>query len=100
MFWNLADRANTLKRRSEIIIAVLQFKKISKIIIFLQTAEVGLDGDGEAHLIALACSKSPEGTSRWTLRLLSNRMVALEYVDNLSYETVRQVLKKTNLSLG
>ena len=59
-----------------------------------------LDGDGEAHLIALACSKSPEGTSRWTLRLLAYRMVALEYVDNLSYETVRQVLKKTNLSLG
>jgi transposase len=59
-----------------------------------------LDGDGEAHLIALACSKSPEGTSRWTLRLLSNRMVALEYVDNISYETVRQALKKTNLSLG
>ena len=59
-----------------------------------------LDGDGEAHLIALACSKSPEGTSRWTLRLLSNRMVALEYVDTISYETVRQALKKTNLSLG
>jgi transposase len=59
-----------------------------------------LDGDGEAHLIALACSKSPQGTSRWTLRLLADRMVALEYVDNLSYETVRQVLKKTNLSLG
>jgi transposase len=59
-----------------------------------------LDGDGEAHLIALACSKSPEGTSRWTLRLLADRMVALEYVDSLSYETVRQVLKKTNLNLG
>ena len=59
-----------------------------------------LDGDGEAHLIALACGQSPEGTSRWTLRLLADRMVALEYVDNLSYETVRQVLKKTNLSLG
>ena len=59
-----------------------------------------LDGDGEARLIALACSKSPEGTSRWTLRLLSDRMVALEYADNLSHETVRQVLKKTNLSLG
>jgi transposase len=59
-----------------------------------------LDGDGEAHLIALVCSKSPEGTSRWTLRLLADRMVALEYVDHLSHETVRQVLKKTNLSLG
>jgi transposase len=59
-----------------------------------------LDGDGEAHLIALACSQSPEGTSRWTLRLLAGRMVALEYVDHLSHETVRQVLKKTNLSPG
>lgn len=59
-----------------------------------------LDGDGEAHLIALACSKAPEGRSRWTLRLLADRMVALEQVDHLSYETVRDVLKKTNLSLG
>lgn len=59
-----------------------------------------LDGDGEAHLIALACSDSPEGSARWTLRLLADRMVALEYVDELSYQTVRRVLKKTNLSPG
>jgi len=59
-----------------------------------------LDGDGEAHLIALACSQAPEGHSRWTLRLLAERMVALEHVDGLSYQTVRRVLKKTNLSLG
>jgi transposase len=59
-----------------------------------------LDGDGEAHLIALTCSQAPEGRSRWTLRLLADRMVALEQVDRLSYETVREVLKKTNLSLG
>ena len=59
-----------------------------------------LDGDGEAHLIALACSQAPEGRSRWTLRLLADRMVQLEQVDHLSHETVRQVLKKTNLSLG
>ena len=59
-----------------------------------------LDGDGEAHLIALACSKAPEGHSRWTLRLLADRMVQLEQVESLSYETVREVLKKTNLSLG
>jgi transposase len=59
-----------------------------------------LDGDGEAHLIALACCKAPEGHSRWTLRLLADRMVQLEQVDCLSYETVREVLKKTNLSLG
>jgi transposase len=59
-----------------------------------------LDGDGEAHLIALACGQAPEGRSRWTLRLLADRMVQLELVDHLSYETVRDVLKKTNLSLG
>ena len=59
-----------------------------------------LDGDAEAHLIALACSKSPQGSSRWTLRLLANRMVALEYVESVSYQTVRRTLKKTNLSLG
>jgi transposase len=59
-----------------------------------------LDGDGEAHLIALACSESPEGSARWTLRLLADRMVTLEYIDELSYQTVRRVLKKTNLSLG
>lgn len=53
-----------------------------------------LDGEQEAHLVALACSEAPEGHARWTLRLLAERMVALEYVDSLSYETVRQVLKK------
>lgn len=59
-----------------------------------------LDGDGEAHLIALACSQAPEGRNRWTLRLLADRMVQLKLVDHLSHETVRDVLKKTNLSLG
>jgi transposase len=59
-----------------------------------------LDGDGEAHLIALACQKPPEGRARWTLRLLADRMVQLEYVEQVSYQTVRRTLKKTNLSLG
>jgi len=59
-----------------------------------------LDGDGEAHLIALACSEAPQGRARWTLRLLADRMVALEYVESVSYQTVRRVLKKTNLSPG
>jgi len=59
-----------------------------------------LDGDGEAHLVALACQKPPEGRSRWTLRLLADRMVALEYVEQVSYQTVRRTLKKTNLNLG
>ena len=55
-----------------------------------------LDGDAEAHLIALACSEAPPGRARWTLRLLADRMVALEYVDTVSYETVRGTLKKTS----
>ncbi len=59
-----------------------------------------LDGDGEAHLVALACQEPPEGRSRWTLRLLADRMVELEYVDQLSYQTVRRTLKKTNSSRG
>lgn len=53
-----------------------------------------LDGEQEAHLVALACSEPPEGHARWTLRLLAEHMVTLEYVDSVSYETVRQVLKK------
>ena len=59
-----------------------------------------LDGDGEAHLVALACQEPPEGRSRWTLRLLADRMVQLEYVEHLSKDTVARVLKKTNSSLG
>lgn len=59
-----------------------------------------LDGDGEAHLVALACQKPPEGRSRWTLKLLADRMVQLEYVDQISYQTVRRTLKKTRSSPG
>jgi transposase len=59
-----------------------------------------LDGEQEAHLIAIACSQPPEGQARWTLRLLADRMVQLDYVDSISHETVRQVLKKTNSNLG
>ena len=59
-----------------------------------------LDGNGEAHLIAVVCNQSPEGYQRWTLRLLADRMIQLEYVDSISHETVRQTLKKTNLNLG
>jgi len=59
-----------------------------------------LDGDGEAHLVALACQKPPDGRSRWTLQLLADRMVQLEYVEEISYQTVRRTLKKTNSSLG
>jgi transposase len=59
-----------------------------------------LDGDSEAHLIALACGQPPPGHQRWTLRLLADRLVALDYVDTISHETVRQTLKKTSLSRG
>jgi len=59
-----------------------------------------LDGEAEARLIALACGDPPEGRSRWSLRLLADRVVALGIVEDVSYEAVRRTLKKTNLSLG
>lgn len=59
-----------------------------------------LDGEGEAHLVALACQKPPDGRGRWTLQLLADRMVELEYVDQISYQTVRRTLKKTRSNLG
>ena len=55
------------------------------------------DGDVEAHLVALSCGPPPEGFSRWSLRLLADRAVELNYVDSISYETVRRVLKKNEL---
>jgi transposase len=61
-----------------------------------------LDGAAEAHLTTLVCGEAPEGRSRWTLRLLADRLVQLEQieVESVSYETIRRVLKKTNLNLG
>jgi len=59
-----------------------------------------LDGVQEAHLVALACSPAPKGRARWSLRLLADKLVELEVVDDVSYETVRQTLKKTNSSHG
>lgn len=53
-----------------------------------------LDGVEEAHLIALACKAPPEGRNRWTLRLLADKYVQLGYVEELSHETVRRLLKK------
>jgi putative transposase len=57
-------------------------------------------GDIEAKLITLACSDAPAGRSRWTLRLLADKMVELNYIDTISNVTVYQRLKKTNLNLG
>ena len=59
-----------------------------------------LDGEQEAHLVALSCSEPPEGYSRWTLKLLAKEMVALEYVGSVCPETVRKVLKKRHKTLA
>ena len=66
----------------------------------LRRREKRLDGEGEAHLIALACGEPPEGRASWTLRLLAERLVQCEIVESISTETVRQSLKKTNSSPG
>lgn len=59
-----------------------------------------LDGAQEARLIAVACSQPPAGQAHWSLRLLADRLVELEVVDAVSYQTIRRVLKKTNSSPG
>ena len=59
-----------------------------------------IDGEKEAYLIAIACSESPTGKSSWTLQMLADKMVELNYDEQVSTETVRQSLKKTNLNLG
>jgi len=70
--------------------AVLKRQKYSQ-----KVSRKRLDGDAEAHLIALSCSGPPKGRSDWSLRLLADKMVELGYVESVSYETVRQTLKKT-----
>ena len=59
-----------------------------------------IDGDVEAHLVALSCSEPPPGRARWTLRLLADRIVELGYVQTISHEAVRQTFKKTKLNRG
>ena len=58
------------------------------------------DGDFEAHLVALSCSDPPEGFARWSLRLLADKVVALDYIDSISHETIRRVLKKMKSNRG
>jgi hypothetical protein len=70
--------------------ACLERKPLSK------TKEKKADGEVEAHLIALSCSKPPKGYSRWSLRMLADKMAELKYVEDISHETVRRVLKKTS----
>jgi len=55
-----------------------------------------IDGEAEAQLVAIACSKPPEGRKSWTLKLLTDQLVSLEIVDSVSLETVRKTLKKTS----
>lgn len=62
--------------------------------------EVKADGDMEAKLVTLCCSEPPKGFSKWSLRLLADKMVELNYVERISHVTVRTVLKKMNLSPG
>jgi hypothetical protein len=59
-----------------------------------------LDGEQEARLVALTCSAPPQGHQRWTLRLLADRLVELQVVESVSYETVRQALQQTGASRG
>ena len=62
--------------------------------------ETKSDGDVEAKLVALCCSEPPKGYAKWSLRLLADKMVELQYVESISHVTVRSVLKKTSLSPG
>jgi transposase len=58
------------------------------------------DGEFEAHLIALSCSEPPDGFARWSLRLLADKVVELNYIDSISHETVRRILKKRNQTMA
>ncbi len=62
--------------------------------------DIKIDGDVEAKLVQLCCSEPPSGFAKWSLRLLADKMVELQYVDSISYVSVGNVLKKMNLSLG
>lgn len=62
--------------------------------------EIKIDGEVEAKLVALCCSEPPKGFAKWSLRLLADKMVELNYVDSISHVSVGNVLKKMNLSLG
>ena len=64
------------------------------------SAPLKMDGEKEAYLIALACTEAPEGRACWTVRLLADKFVELGYIDGVSYETVRRVLKKRNQTLA
>ena len=104
--WTVADTAEAmgvttrtiehLKKRfvEEGLDAALERKKREK-----SPREVIFDGAFEARLIALACSETPEGRSRWTVRLLAEKAVELNLAPRVSHMTVQRILKKTNLNL-
>lgn len=73
---------------------VLDRKKTSRVY------DIKIDGDVEAKLVKLCCSDPPEGYAKWSLRLLADKMVEFNYVESISYVSVGNILKKTNLSLG
>ncbi|GHT74433.1 hypothetical protein AGMMS50262_07380 [Bacteroidia bacterium] len=62
--------------------------------------EKKIDGDMEAKIISIACSEPPKGFAKWSLRLLADKMVELQYIDSISYVSIGNVLKKTNLNRG
>ncbi len=59
-----------------------------------------VDGDLEAHVVAMVCGEPPEGYARWSLRLLADKIIELKYIDSISHESIRQLLKKTKLNPG
>lgn len=65
-----------------------------------EVTNIKTDGDFEAHLIALSCSEAPQGYARWSLRLLADKMVELNFVDSISHESIRKTLKKTKSNRG
>ena len=94
---DVAERTGFTRRTIELIrercvteglVCALERKKQSR------SRPLKLDGDGEARLVSLACSEAPEGYARWSLQMLADQLVALEIVDSISHECVRQVLKK------
>lgn len=66
----------------------------------LQNYTKKMDGDLVAKLVTLYCSEPPEGYTKWSLRLLADKLVELNYVESISHVSVRRALKKTNLNLG
>jgi transposase len=82
------------------------FLEAENVAVFLQRkkrktppVEPKVTGELEAHIIALACGKTPDGYGHWTLRLLADKCVELQYVDSLSHMSVKRLLKKRNLNI-